>query len=87
MPVSLESQVSAFSRAINKSVPFMLLSPFCFSGKDSEENDIVRIRLPGAGEGYFPNLKSRETPKLIGLDGIEMKFDPAGIQFTLYPIK
>ncbi|MHC8407834.1 RHS repeat-associated core domain-containing protein [Pseudomonas sp. TMB3-21] len=59
-----------------------------FTGKDGNENDIVRMRLPGAGEGYFPNPKSPENPKYMRLDGFEMKFDPeTGIPFTLFPIK
>jgi hypothetical protein len=58
-----------------------------YTGKDNEDNDVVRMRLPGAGEGYMPNSKSKENPKLIGLDGFEMKFDDDGVPFTLYPIK
>ena len=59
-----------------------------FTGKDSQKADIVRMRLPGAGEGYIPNPKSKQNPKLIKMDGFEMKFDPvAGVPFTLYPIK
>ncbi|MHC8356166.1 RHS repeat-associated core domain-containing protein [Pseudomonas sp. LB3P81] len=59
-----------------------------FTGKDSKRADIVRMRLPGAGEGYIPNPKSEKNPKLIEMDGFEMKFDPVtGVPFTLYPIK
>ncbi|MGG7651802.1 RHS repeat domain-containing protein, partial [Pseudomonas sp. ES4] len=58
-----------------------------FTGKDGEDNNIVRMRLPGAGEGYIPNTRSKENPRLIKLDGFEMKFDDAGVPFTLYPIK
>ncbi|WP_178122603.1 RHS repeat domain-containing protein, partial [Pseudomonas izuensis] len=59
-----------------------------FTGKDSNENDIVRMRLSDVGEGYFPNPKSKQTPKHINLNGFEMKFDPeTGMPFTLYPIK
>jgi len=59
-----------------------------FTGKDGEGNDVVRMRLPNAGEGYFPNTKSKENPKLVNLNGFEMKFDPeTGVPFTLYPIK
>ncbi|MGE8190354.1 RHS repeat-associated core domain-containing protein [Pseudomonas sp. NPDC086278] len=59
-----------------------------FTGKDSQKADIVRMRLPGAGEGYIPNPKSEKNPKLIQMDGFEMKFDPVtGVPFTLYPIK
>jgi hypothetical protein len=59
-----------------------------FTGKDGQGNDIVRMRLPGAGEGYIPNPKLKEDPKLIEMNGFEMKFDPeTGIPFTLYPIK
>ncbi|KJZ62593.1 RHS repeat-associated core domain-containing protein [Pseudomonas fluorescens] len=58
-----------------------------FTGKDGEDNNIVRMRLPGAGEGYVPNTRSKENPRLIKLDGFEMKFDDAGVPFTLYPIK
>lgn len=65
MPISLDSHASAFSRVINKFVPFML-----------------------SGEGYIPNPKSEKNPKLIQMDGFEMKFDPVtGVPFTLYPIK
>jgi hypothetical protein len=59
-----------------------------FTGKDSQLADIVRMDLPGAGEGYVPNPKSKENPKLIKLDRFEMKFDRVtGVPFTLYPIK
>ncbi|MHC8372923.1 RHS repeat-associated core domain-containing protein [Pseudomonas sp. MDT1-85] len=59
-----------------------------FTGKDSQQADIVRMRLPGAGEGYIPNPKSEKNPKLIEMNGFEMKFDPVtGVPFTLYPIK
>jgi Asp-tRNA(Asn)/Glu-tRNA(Gln) amidotransferase B subunit len=36
VPVSLESQVSAFSRVINKSVPFMLV-PLCYDQTTAEK--------------------------------------------------
>jgi hypothetical protein len=58
-----------------------------FTGTDGEGNNIVRMRLPGAGEGYVPNTRSKENPRLIKLDGFEMKFSDAGVPFTLYPIK
>jgi hypothetical protein len=59
-----------------------------FTGKDSQQSDIVRMRLPGAGEGYIPNPRSVENPRLIEMNGFEMKFDKVtGIPFTLYPIK
>jgi len=59
-----------------------------FTGKDSQKADIVRMRLPGAGEGYIPNPKSEKNPELIQMNGFEMKFDPVtGVPFTLYPIK
>jgi len=58
-----------------------------FTGKDGNQKDIVRMRLPGAGEGYVPNARSKDNPRRIELDGFEMKFDDSGIPFTLYPIK
>lgn len=59
-----------------------------FTGKDSQMADIVKMRLPGAGEGYMPNSRSKENPRLIEMNGFEMKFDPVtGVPFTLYPIK
>lgn len=59
-----------------------------FTGKDSQMADIVRMRLPGAGQGYIPNPKSENDPKLIDMNGFEMKFDKVtGVPFTLYPIK
>ncbi|PKH23924.1 type IV secretion protein Rhs [Pseudomonas sp. 43NM1] len=58
-----------------------------FTGIDREGKDIVRMELPGAGEGYVPNANSKENPRLISLNGFEMKFDGKGIPFTLYPIK
>jgi len=58
-----------------------------FTGTDGEGHNIVRMRLPGAGEGYMPNTRSKENPRLIKLDGFEMKFSDAGVPFTLYPIK
>jgi RHS repeat-associated protein len=58
-----------------------------FTGIDRDGNNIVRMKLPGAGEGYVPNAKSKENPKLISLDGFEMKFGDNDIPFTLYPIK
>lgn len=58
-----------------------------FTGKDDKDNDIVRMQLPGAGEGYKPNSKSKQNPKLVELNGFEMKFDESGVPFTLYPIK
>ncbi|WP_191630160.1 RHS repeat domain-containing protein, partial [Pseudomonas fluorescens] len=56
-----------------------------FTGKDNRDNDIVRMELPGAGEGYKPNSKSKQNPKLVELNGFEMKFDKFGVPFTLYP--
>jgi hypothetical protein len=58
-----------------------------YTGTDLEGNNIVRMELPGAGEGYVPNAKSKEDPKLIKLNGFEMKFNSKGIPFTLYPVK
>ncbi|MFW0756594.1 RHS repeat-associated core domain-containing protein [Pseudomonas sp. H11T01] len=59
-----------------------------FTGKDRSSNDIVRMKFPGAGEGYIPNPKSPENPKLMDMNRIEMKFDrDTGIPFTLFPIK
>ena len=59
-----------------------------FTGKDAQLADIVRMDLPGAGEGYIPNSKSVQNPKLIKMNRFEMKFDKeTGIPFTLYPIK
>lgn len=58
-----------------------------FTGKDGDDNNIVRMRLPGAGGGYMPNSKSKENPKFIGLDGFEMKFGDTDVPFTLFPIK
>ncbi|WP_419710023.1 RHS repeat-associated core domain-containing protein [Pseudomonas sp. NFX224] len=59
-----------------------------YTGKDSQMADIVRMKLPGAGQGYIPNPKSENNPKLIDMNGFEMKFDKVtGVPFTLYPIK
>ena len=59
-----------------------------FTGKDAQLADIVRMDLPGAGEGYIPNSKSVQNPKLIKMNRFEMKFDKeTGVPFTLYPIK
>jgi RHS repeat-associated protein len=58
-----------------------------FTGIDREGNNIVRMKLPGAGEGYVPNPKSKENPKHVRLDGFEMKFGDKDIPFTLYPVK
>jgi hypothetical protein len=46
------------------------------------------MKFPGTGEGYIPNPASKENPKLIKMNRIEMKFDrKTGVPFTLYPIK
>jgi hypothetical protein len=58
-----------------------------FTGIDRDGNNIVRMRLSGAGEGYIPNANSKEHPARISMDRFEMKFDDKGIPFTLYPIR
>ncbi|MBC3778170.1 RHS repeat-associated core domain-containing protein, partial [Pseudomonas sp. SWRI99] len=60
-----------------------------FTGTDSQGAKVVRMRLPDTGEGYVPNPKSKDNPKLIsGMGGFEMKFDPVTKKpFTLFPIK
>ncbi|EJM22712.1 RHS repeat-associated core domain-containing protein, partial [Pseudomonas sp. GM25] len=60
-----------------------------FTGTDAQGAKIVRMRLAGTGEGYVPNPKSKNNPKLISnMGGFEMKFDPVtNVPFTLFPIK
>jgi len=58
-----------------------------FTGIDRGGNNIVRMRLPGAGEGYIPNANSKDYPVRVSMDRFEMKFDDKGIPFTLYPIR
>jgi hypothetical protein len=45
------------------------------------------MKFPDGGEGYIPNSKNINEPKLVKMNGIEMKFSKKGIPFTLYPIK
>jgi hypothetical protein len=54
-----------------------------FTGKDSQMADIVKMRLPGAGEGYMPNSRPKQDPKLVRLNGFEVKFNESGVPFTL----
>jgi hypothetical protein len=59
-----------------------------FTGRDQKNNNIVRMELPGAGEGYIPNKQDPSNPTLVAMDRFEMKVDPdTGIPFTLFPIK
>ncbi|QTD35103.1 RHS repeat-associated core domain-containing protein [Pseudomonas fluorescens] len=60
-----------------------------FTGTDAQGAKVVRMRLAGTGEGYVPNPKSKNNPKLISnMGGFEMKFDPVtNVPFTLFPIK
>jgi hypothetical protein len=58
-----------------------------FTGQDSQGANVVKMRLPNAGEGYKPNRRDKENPRLItNMGGFEMKFDPiTNLPFTLYP--
>jgi hypothetical protein len=60
-----------------------------FTGQDNKGANVVKMRLPAVGEGYVPNSKSKENPKLISdMGGFEMKFDPVtDVPFTLFPTK
>ncbi|EJM14657.1 RHS repeat-associated core domain protein containing protein, partial [Pseudomonas sp. GM18] len=76
----LQAYELATSRAANGLPPY--------TGRDRSNANIVRMKFPGAGEGYIPNPASKENPKLIKMNRIEMKFDrKTGIPFTLYPIQ
>ncbi|WP_285380126.1 RHS repeat-associated core domain-containing protein, partial [Pseudomonas sp. efr-133-R2A-59] len=77
-------------RAISYALSKMHRDPPEPTGYDSERNPIVRMELPGAGRGYKPNDKDRNSPKYIeGLDGAEIKFDKRNIKrpFTAFPRK
>ncbi|WP_283189716.1 RHS repeat-associated core domain-containing protein [Pseudomonas sp. PMCC200344] len=58
-----------------------------FTGTDKKGRKIVRMRFPDGGEGYIPNSKNKNEPKLVKMNGIEMKFSKKEKPFTLYPIK
>ena len=59
-----------------------------FTGKDQNDNNIVRMELPGAGEGYIPNKNDPENPTLIKMNRAEVKFDNrTGKPFTAFPIR
>lgn len=62
------------------------LSPH--TGKDHNQDPIVRMELPGAGRGYRPNKKDINDPKLNeGLDWFGVKFDKDDVNrpFTGFP--
>ncbi|UZE04907.1 RHS repeat-associated core domain-containing protein [Pseudomonas corrugata] len=81
---SWEMQLRAYNLAISRKENG--LSPF--TGRDQRNNHIVRMDLPGAGEGYIPNRRDPSNPTLVAMDRFEMKFDPdTEIPFTLYPIR
>jgi hypothetical protein len=58
-----------------------------YTGQDRQGANVVKMRLPDAGEGYKPNRRDKENPRLItNMGGFEMKFDPiTNVPFTLYP--
>ncbi|MCG6578011.1 type IV secretion protein Rhs, partial [Pseudomonas sp. AF32] len=81
---SWEMQLKAYNLAISRKENG--LSPF--TGRDPNNNHVVRMDLPGAGEGYIPNRRDPSNPTLVTMDKFEMKFDPdTEIPFTLYPIR
>jgi hypothetical protein len=58
-----------------------------YTGQSRKGANVVKMRLPDAGEGYKPNRRDKENPRLItNMGGFEMKFDPiTNVPFTLYP--
>ncbi|WP_426234891.1 RHS repeat-associated core domain-containing protein [Pseudomonas sp. TWP3-2] len=58
-----------------------------YTGQDSQGAKVVKMRLPESGEGYKPNRRDKENPRLVSnMGGFEMKFDPVtDVPFTLYP--
>ncbi|WP_458130000.1 RHS repeat-associated core domain-containing protein [Pseudomonas sp. Z2-11] len=81
---SWEMQLKAYNLAVNREKYGLSR----FTGRDQNNNNIIRMELPGAGEGYIPNKKDPSNPKLVAMDRFEMKVDPdTGIPFTLFPIK
>jgi hypothetical protein len=58
------------------------------TGKDQNENPIVRLELPGAGRGYKPNRADPQNPTLNdNMSWFEVKFDRVNSQepFTGFP--
>ncbi|WP_158244690.1 MULTISPECIES: hypothetical protein, partial [unclassified Pseudomonas] len=52
-----------------------------------QKNNIVRLKLLGAGSGYRPNKKDPDNPIFNpSMNGAEMKFREEGTPFTLFPI-
>ncbi|WP_434694561.1 RHS repeat protein [Pseudomonas sp. Z1-14] len=81
---SWEMQLKAYNLAVNREKYGLSR----FTGRDQNNNNIIRMELPGAGEGYIPNKKDPSNPKLVAMDRFEMKVDPdTGVPFTLFPIK
>ncbi|ALI08883.1 type IV secretion protein Rhs [Pseudomonas fluorescens] len=79
---SWELQLKAYELAISKrNSGHVLLT-------DKSGSKYLRADFPGAGEGYIPNARDPNDPKLVKMNRIEMKFDrDTEIPFTLYPIK
>ncbi|WP_342307828.1 hypothetical protein WLF14_18040 [Pseudomonas fluorescens] len=51
-----------------------------------QKNNIVRLKLLGAGSGYRPNKKDPDNPIFNpSMNGAEMKFREEGTPFTLFP--
>ncbi|MNO92905.1 putative deoxyribonuclease RhsC [compost metagenome] len=81
---SWEMQLKAYKLAVGRKENGLP----AFTGRDKNNNHIVRMDLPGAGEGYIPNKKDPSNPTLVSMDRFEMKVDPdTEIPFTLFPIK
>ncbi|WP_434648636.1 RHS repeat-associated core domain-containing protein [Pseudomonas sp. D1-2] len=81
---SWEMQLKAYSLAMGREKNGLSR----FTGKDKNNNNIIRMELPGAGQGYMPNKSDPSNPKLVDMNRFEMKVDPhTDVPFTMFPIK
>ncbi|EJM61960.1 RHS repeat-associated core domain-containing protein, partial [Pseudomonas sp. GM48] len=74
--------------ALNKAMTRESLGLSPHTGKDHNNDPIVRMELPGAGRGYRPNRNNANSPKLNeNLNWFEVKFDKNDITrpYTGFP--
>jgi hypothetical protein len=74
--------------ALNKAMTRDKNGLIMHTGKDQNDNPIVRFELPGAGRGYKPNRADTQNPILNeNMNWFEVKFDEINTQepFTSFP--
>ncbi|SED38225.1 RHS repeat-associated core domain-containing protein [Pseudomonas migulae] len=88
---NLSSQFSNWRvhlNALNKAMTRERLGLDPHTGRDHNNDPVVRMELPGAGRGYRPNKKDKQNPTLNeNFDWFEVKFDQdkVGRPYTGFP--